>query len=69
MNIRQCRGNCDLNNLSFPYIVPASQVIFLAVGMLVPTPDQCGLGATKERPCYAHRPASPRRHRRCRCSV
>jgi hypothetical protein len=48
MNIRQCRGTRDLDNPSFPYIVPASQAIFLAVGMLVPTPDRHGLGAAKE---------------------
>ena len=36
MNIRQCRGNSRSDKPSFPYIVPASQVIFLAVGVLVP---------------------------------
>ena len=41
MNIRQCRGNPCLwkDTGSFPYIVPASQAIFLAVGMLVPATD------------------------------
>ena len=48
MNIRQMPGKLDLDNLSFPYIVPASQAIFLAMGMLVPTPDRHGLGAAKE---------------------
>jgi hypothetical protein len=49
MNIRQCRGNSHLANPSFLYIVPASQVIFLAVGMLVPATDRRGLGTAKER--------------------
>ena len=49
MNIRQCRGSCDLAIQSIPCIVPASQAIFLAVGMLVPATDRRGLGAAKER--------------------
>jgi hypothetical protein len=49
MNIRQCRGNSCPDKPSFPYIVPASQVIFLAVEMLVPATDRRGLGAAKER--------------------
>jgi hypothetical protein len=47
MNIRQCRGNSDLDNPSFPYIVPVSQALFLAVGMLVPATDRRGLGASR----------------------
>ena len=47
MNIRQCRGNSILASESFPYIVPASQVIFLAVGMLVPATDRRGLGGSR----------------------
>jgi hypothetical protein len=53
MNIRQCRGNSILASESFPHIVPASQVIFLAVGMLVPTTDRRGLGTAKESPAVA----------------
>ena len=45
-------GNSFLDNPSFPYIVPASQAIFLAVGMLVPATDRRGLGTAKERPRY-----------------
>ena len=37
------------DNPEFLHIVPASQVIFLAVGMLVPATDRRGLGAAKER--------------------
>jgi hypothetical protein len=48
MNIRQCRGNLLSRKHSFPYIVPVSQALFLAMGMLVPAPDQCGLGSAKE---------------------
>ena len=52
MNIRQCRGISFLDNPSFPYIVPASQAIFLAVGMLVPATDRRGLGQSQgESPC------------------
>jgi hypothetical protein len=53
MNIRQCRGTRDLASPSFPYIVPVSQALFLAVGMLVPAPDWCGLGTAKESPSFA----------------
>jgi hypothetical protein len=53
MNIRQCRGKLRSRKSSFLYIVPASQVIFLAVGMLVPATDRRGLGAAKEHPSYA----------------
>jgi hypothetical protein len=49
MNIRQCRGNFQLATESFPHIVPASQALFLAMGMLVPATDRRGLGAAKER--------------------
>jgi hypothetical protein len=48
MNIRQCRGNSHLANPSFPYIVPVSQGLFLATGMLVPATDRRGLGSAKE---------------------
>ena len=65
MNIRQGRGNSNLASEGFPYIVPASQGIFLAVEMFVPATDRRGLGTAKERPCYAHQRASPRRHRHC----
>jgi hypothetical protein len=37
------------DNPEFPHIVPASQVIFLATGMLVPATDRRGLGAAKEK--------------------
>jgi hypothetical protein len=60
MNIRQCRGNSFLDNPSFPYMVPVSQALFLAVGMFMPAPALRGLGTTEEHPSYAHRPASPR---------
>ena len=53
MNIRQCRGNSCLATQSLPHLVPASQAIFLAVGMLVPATDRRGLGAAKEHPSYA----------------
>jgi hypothetical protein len=53
MNIRQCRGNSCPDKPSFPHIVPASQAIFLATGMLVPATDRRGLGTTKEHPSYA----------------
>ena len=69
MNIRQCRGNSDLANPSFPYIVPVSQALFLATGMLVPATDRRGLGTAKEHPSYAHQRASPRRLHRCRCRL
>ena len=49
MNIRQCRGNSMSRKSELPHIVPASQAIFLAVGMLVPATDRRGLGAAKER--------------------
>jgi hypothetical protein len=42
-----------LDNREFPHIVPASQVIFLAVRMLVPATDRRGLGTAKEHPSYA----------------
>ena len=48
MNIRQCRGNSHLANPSFPYIVPVSQGLVLATGMLVPATDRRGLGSAKE---------------------
>jgi hypothetical protein len=47
MNIRQCRGNSNLASEGFPYIVPASQGIFLAVEMFVPATDRRGLGTAK----------------------
>jgi hypothetical protein len=53
MNIRQCRGNSELANPSFPYIVPASQAIFLAVEMLVPATDRRGLGLPRRAPAVA----------------
>ena len=47
---------------SFPYIVPVSQALFLATGMLVPATDRHGLGAAKESPAIApaipHHPAA-----------
>jgi hypothetical protein len=49
MNIRQCRGNRGSRKSEFPYIVPVSQALFLAVGMLVPATDRRGLGSAKER--------------------
>ena len=49
MNIRQCRGISCPGKPSFPYIVPVSQDLFLAVGMLVPATDRRGLGSAKER--------------------
>ena len=64
MNIRQCRGNSHLANPSFPYIVPASQVIFLAVGMLVPATNRRGLGAAKERRPVSNEDAERRRAER-----
>jgi hypothetical protein len=45
-------GNLVSDKSSFPYIVPAPQAIFLAVGMFVPAPDQCGFGSAKERHRY-----------------
>ena len=58
MNIRQCRGSCELAIQSFPYIVPASQAIFLAVGMLVPATDRRGLGSAQgESPCATKMPS------------
>ena len=67
MNIRQCRGNSRSDKPSFLYIVPASQVIFLAAGMLVPATDRRGLGSAKEHPSFAAFPAAlhrlPLRHR------
>jgi hypothetical protein len=61
MNIRQCRGNSELANPSFSYIVPVSQALFLATGMFVPASDRCGLGPAKESPdsCLPDRPSSP----------
>jgi hypothetical protein len=53
MNIRQCRGGALSRKSSFSHIVPASQVIFLATGVLVPATDRRGLGAAKEHPSYA----------------
>ena len=53
MNIRQCRGTSRTRKSEFPHIVPASQAIFLAVGMLVPATDRRGLGTAKENPRYA----------------
>jgi hypothetical protein len=53
MNIRQCRGNSRSDEPSFPYIVPVSQALFLAVEMLVPATDRRGLGTAKERQSYA----------------
>jgi hypothetical protein len=55
MNIRQCRGSSCCDELSFPHIVPASQAIFLAVGMLVPATDRRGLGTAKEHPSMPDR--------------
>ena len=70
MNIRPVPGKLlTSDNPSFPYIGPFRKRLFLAVGMLVPAPDRRGLGTTKEHPSYAHRPASPRRDRRCRCRL
>ena len=42
-------GKLICEKSSFPYIVPASQAIFLAVGMFVPATDRRGLGSAKER--------------------
>jgi hypothetical protein len=36
-----------------PHIVPVSQALFLATGMLVPATDRRGLGTAKEHPSYA----------------
>jgi hypothetical protein len=49
MNIRQCRGNSQLATGSFLHIVPASQAIFLAVGMLVPATTGAALAQAEER--------------------
>jgi hypothetical protein len=46
-------GKLSLRKASFPYIVPASQALFLAVGMFVPATDRRGLGTAKEHPSYA----------------
>jgi hypothetical protein len=51
MNIRQCRGNSRPDKPSFPYIVPASQAIFLAVGVFVPATDRRALAKAEERNC------------------
>ena len=60
MNIRPRAGELLIcEKLSIPYLRPVSQDLFLAVGMLVPAPDRHGLGQTKERTSYAHRPTSP----------
>ena len=52
MNIRQCRGNSQLATGSFLYIVPVSQALKLATGVLVPATDRRGLGSAKESPRY-----------------
>jgi hypothetical protein len=61
MNIRQCRGNSDLATQSFPDIVPVSQVLFLAVWMLVPTTGRWALANAKENPSFATIQPCPRR--------
>ena len=43
-------GKLDLDNQSFPYIVPVSQALFLAVGMCVPAPGLAGLGDSQGAP-------------------
>ena len=52
MNIRPRPGELICEKLSIPHLRPVSQDLFLAVGMLVPVSDRCGLGAAKERPRY-----------------
>jgi hypothetical protein len=64
MNIRQCRGISELAIQSFPYIVPASQVLFLAVGMRMPATDRRGLGTAKERSPVSNEDAERRRAER-----
>ena len=53
MNIRQCRGTLRSRKSSLPCIVPVSQALFLATGVLVPATDRRGLGAAKESPRFA----------------
>jgi hypothetical protein len=48
-------GKLNRRKWSFPYIVPASQALFLAVGMLVPATDRCRLGGAKELPVMSAR--------------
>jgi hypothetical protein len=69
MNIRQCRGNSLCDNPSFPYIVPVSQALFLAVGMCVPASGLAGLGVSQGAPTMPTRRdaivAAVAAHNRC----
>ena len=60
MNIRPSRGTAVVfANTASPNLGPFRKSLFLAVGMLVPATDRCGLGPAKEHPRHAHRPAPP----------
>jgi hypothetical protein len=58
MNIRPRAGDlCDVAIQSIPQLRPVSQDLILAVGMLVPATDRCGLGASRgESPCVMKMP-------------
>jgi hypothetical protein len=47
-------GKLAPDNPSFSYIVPVSQDLILATGMLVPATDRRGLGSAKESPSHAY---------------
>jgi hypothetical protein len=60
MNIRQMpRKPKPPDNGSFPDIMPVSQVLFLAVGMLVPTDGPAGLGQSQGEPAIVQTTPAP----------
>ena len=53
MNIRPRAGETLFSqNRASPILGPFRKSLFLAVGMLVPPTDRCGLGSAKEHPRY-----------------